>query len=454
MEQDTHAIVIGGSMAGLLAARVLSDHFTHVTIVERDPLRNTLEARKGQPQVRHLHALLGSGSQLLERFFPGLLDELSAGGAVVTDAGEAMRWYCLGGYRTRLTYGRKTVLASRTFLERCIRQRVASLPAVSFRDGCAVEGLAASPDRARITGVYLRPPGGEPELLQADLVIDASGRGAAAPRWLETLGYQAPPEQSVRVNVGYATQTLRRDPDDPVGNFWYFITPEAPAERRIGAVLPVDGERWIVTLGGWFGDHPPTDEAGFLSFARSLSAPDVADLIARCEPLDAIIPHRFPSSLWRHYEQLSSFPEGFLVLGDAICSFNPIYGQGMTSAAMQADVLDQILRGRAQGQWRGIARPYFQRVARVIAIPWQLAVGEDFRWPEAEGVKPAGAALVHRYTDMINRASHYDPVVGRAFLDVLNLLKPPTSLFAPKILLRAMHYGRRRTPASVVPVQV
>jgi hypothetical protein len=294
MERETHAIVIGGSMAGLLTARVLSQHFARVTLVERDPLCDTPEARKGQPQARHLHALLGNGSQLLERFFPGLLDELSAGGAVVTDAGETMRWYCLGGYRARLTYGSKTVLASRTFLEWRIRQRVASLPAVSFRDGCAVEGLAASPDRARITGVYLRPPGGEPELLQADLVIDASGRGAAAPRWLETLGYQAPPEQSVRVNVGYATQTLRRDPDDPVGNFWHFITPEAPAERRVGAVLPVDGERWIVTLGGWFGDHPPTDEAGFLSFARSLPAPDVADLIARCEPLDAIIPRGLP----------------------------------------------------------------------------------------------------------------------------------------------------------------
>lgn len=448
MTKPTHAIVIGGSMAGLLTARVLSDYFDRVTLFERDVMGDAPESRKGQPQTHHLHALLANGSQIMADLFPGLLDELAAEGATISDWAESMRWYCLGGYRVPFTYGRRAVTMTRPLLEWRIRRRVAAIANITLRGGCGVAGLETTADRARVTGVRLASAGDAGEPIGADLVVDTSGRGSAAPRWLAALGYPAPPESQVRVNLAYASRAFRRAPDDPLASKWLLVTPEAPRERRGGAAAPVEGGRWVVTLGGWYGDHPPTDAEGFLAFARSLAAPDIADLIARSEPLGEIYAYKFPANLWRHYERLARFPEGYLVLGDAVCSFNPIYGQGMTSAAMQAAALGALLAERG-GRIDRIARPFFRRAAQVIATPWQLAVGEDFRWPEASGPRPLGAGLLHRYVDLINRASHADPVVCQAFLDVMNLLAPPASLFAPRVLLRALRHGRRADPAPV-----
>ena len=437
-----HAVVIGGSMAGLLTARVLSEQFAQVTVVERDEFTDTPEPRKGQPHIHHIHGLLASGTQLLHQLFPGLLDELTAEGAFVGDMGESMRWYCYGGYRIPITYGMKGITMSRPFLEWRVRRRVAGLPNVTLRGGRAAVGLEATADCARVTGVRLADEDGGEERLQADLVVDASGRGSASPRWLAAIGYQPPPESQVRINLGYATRILWRAPDDPLGHRWIMVTPEAPREQRTGLAFPIERGRWIVTLGGWYGDHPPTDELGFLAFARSLPAPDIADLLVQCAPLSGIRTYKFAANLRRHYERVNRFPEGYLVLGDAFCSFNPIYGQGMTSAAMQARTLAELLAEQRASGLEGLARAFFQRAAKVIDIPWQLAVGEDFRWPQAEGPRPAGVDMVNRYVELIHRASHHDPVVCQAFLDVMNLLQPLASLFSPPILSRAIRYGQ------------
>ena len=452
MAKLPHAVVIGGSMAGLLTARALSSHFVRVTLIERDEIHDAPESRKGQPQTHHVHGLLAHGTELLERLFPGLVAELAAEGAMVADMGESMRWYCQGGYRATLRYGRQGVIMSRPLLEWRVRRRVAALPNVTLRGGRGVVGLETTPDRGRVTGVRLAAQDGTAELLAADLVVDASGRGSPSPRWLAVLGYPAPPESQVRVNVGYATRVVERTADDPLNGKWVMVTPEAPRERRGGLAFPIEGGRWIVSLGGWYGDHPPTDADGFLAHARSLPAPEIADILTRCTPLSDIRPYKYSASLRRHYERLERFPEGYLVLGDAVCSFNPIYGQGMTSAAMQATALDALLTARAATGIDGIARPFFQQVAAVIDMPWQLAVGEDFRWPEADGPKPRAADLIHRYLDLVNRASHHDPAVSHAFLDVMNLLRPPASLFAPPILIRALLYGRRRMALVPGPI--
>lgn len=451
MAKAGHAIVIGGSLAGLLAARTLGEHFSQVTLIERDAMHDEPESRKGQPQTRHIHALLASGTAQLARMFPDLLDDLAAGGALVGDMAERMRWFTQGGYRQAFLYGRHGVMVSRPFLEWHVRRRVTALPNVTVRDQTSVAGLEATADGARVSGVRLANPGeGQPAIIAADLVLDATGRGSALPRWLIALGYEAPPESEVKVNVGYATRFFRRDPADPLALSWMMITPDAPRERRSGFAFPMEGDRWVVTLGGWFGDYPPTDEEGFLAHARSLPCQDVADIIARSEPLTEIRPYRFPANQRRHYERLARFPEGMLALGDALCSFNPIYGQGMTSAALQAGALDALLAERG-GDLDGIAMPFFKRAAKVIDIPWQLAVGEDFRFPEADGPRPPAAGLIHRYVDLVNRASHHDPVVCAAFLDVMNLLKPPASLFAPPVLLRTLRYGRTRTEPQARP---
>ena len=244
--------------------------------------------------------------------------------------------------------------------------------------------------------------------LIADLVVDCTGRGSRSPQWLAGLGYAAPSESEVKVDVGYATRSYRRNPAEAGASDWILCTPEAPAETRFGGMFPVEGDRWIVSIGGWMGDHAPTDEPGFLEYARNLPAPDIYNIISRSEPLSDITPHKFPSSLRRHYEKLARFPEGYLVLGDAICSFNPTYGQGMTSAAMQAAALDTLLVER-KGNLAGLAPAFFKRAAKIMDTPWQLAVGEDFRFPQTTGPKPGGADSINRYVAQVHRATRITP---------------------------------------------
>jgi 2-polyprenyl-6-methoxyphenol hydroxylase-like FAD-dependent oxidoreductase len=436
--QGQRALVIGGSMAGLLAARVLSDHFEQVTILERDAVANQADARKGQPHVRHLHALLASGLEIYNDLFPGLNADLVAGGAILGDMGQSMRWYQFDGYRIQHNSGLTGALLSRPFLEWQVRRRVLALPNVRLLDECGVEGLQVTGDQTGVAGVRIsrRQQGRQMDILQADLVVDASGRGSATPKWLATLGYPKPEEREVRVDVGYATRIYRRRPGDLTGAELLMVIGTPPQGKRGGMAFPIEDNRWIVTLAGIHGDHCPADDAAFNAFARSLPAPDLYNLIARLEPLSEIILHKFPASLRRHYEKLRRFPDGYLVMGDAICSFNPIYGQGMTSAAMQAQLLARLL---AQGATVAtLWRDFFKQCAHIIDIPWSLAVGEDFRYPETQGVKAPGTDLINSYVARVHQATHHDPVVYSQFLRVMNLMAPPTSLFKPQIMRRVL----------------
>ena len=435
-----HAVVIGASMAGLLSARVLSDYFERVTLLERDEVRDEPVPRKGQPHARHLHSLLAQGLAVCERFFPTLRDDLCAGGAILGDMGADIRWHAYGGYRRQFPSGMTGVLMTRAFLEQCVRRRVMGLPNVTVRGGTAVEEPVATADRRRIVGLRLKPSdGASAEVVEADFVVDAAGRGSAAPKWAEALGYARPQESAVTVNMGYSTRIFKRRPGDLEGAKLVLISPRFPGIRRSGYMFPVEGDRWVATLGGWGGEYPPSDDAGFLEFARGLAAPDVHELLQRVEPVSDIVQHRLPSNLRRHYERLGDWPERYLVLGDGISSFNPVYAQGMTSAAMQADVLDALLAtgGGLDGLWR----PYYRRAAKVVDMAWRLAVGEDFRCPTTSGPKPAGTTLVNHYVARMHRATHVDPVVYRAFLDVMNLKRPATQLLAPGIVWRVMRAG-------------
>jgi len=272
--------------------------------------------------------------------------------------------------------------------------------------------------------------------ISADLILDVTGRGTVTPKWLEALGFSRPPEDVVQVGVGYTSRIYRRQPGDLVGAELIFITANPPHDQRLGAMFPLEDDRWIVTLAGWAGDHAPADEAGFLEFARSLPVQDIAERIPKFEPLSDIFTYNLPSNLRRRYDRLTRFPEGYLVLGDALCSFNPVYGQGMTSAALQAAALDEMLRGRRslEGFWK----PYFKRVAKIVNDPWSLAVSEDFLFPATKGKKPFGFGPINAYMAKVQLATHHDTVVYKAFLQVMNLASSPGSLFHPRILWRAL----------------
>jgi pimeloyl-ACP methyl ester carboxylesterase/2-polyprenyl-6-methoxyphenol hydroxylase-like FAD-dependent oxidoreductase len=447
---DAHAVVIGGSMAGLLAARVLADHFARVTLVERDRLADSDDLRKGVPQARHIHGLLAGGLDALGQLFPDLEQALVAGGAVLGDYVLNVSWNQFGRYRRRFASGIRGISLTRPFLEWQVRRRVLALPNLALRQECSVTGLLASPDRGRVLGVMLQDRArGAAEQLAADLVVDAGGRGSHAPQWLEQLGYRRPPEQVVKVGVGYASRMYERQPSPPdVALFTSFVLPLPPETRRAAGLFPVEGGRWQVTLSGYLGDHPPADEAGFLDFARSLPCQDIYRVISQARPLSDIGTYTYPASRRHRYDRMERFPEGYLVFGDAVCSFNPIYGQGMTVSAQSALALQALLCERPGVE--GLARRFYRRAAPIVEAAWLQATGEDLRYPEAEGERPRGLGAQLWYTGQAQRAAMDDPHVCLALARVINLLEPPARLVGPDIALRTLAHAAR-PPALLGP---
>ncbi|HEY9630525.1 MAG: hypothetical protein HY785_24840 [Oscillatoriophycideae cyanobacterium NC_groundwater_1537_Pr4_S-0.65um_50_18] len=449
-----HAVVIGASISGLLTARVLSDYFRQVTLLDRDSLPTSAAHRQGVPQGCHLHVLQAKGEQILSQFFPGLEIELLQAGATRLDLGSDLFWYQYGGYRVRFNSGITALCLSRPLLEASVRRRVLTLQNLTCLERCAVQGLVAHEDRSRVTGVRIqqRSEGLPEETLAADLVVDASGRGSRTPTWLEALGYSRPQETVIKVGVGYTTRIYQQKAQALSQAKAVFIPPVPPQGKRGGGLFPIEGDRWIVTLVGWFGDHAPTEEQGFLNYARSLACQDIYKAISQTEPLSAFTTHRFPSNLRRHYEQLQRFPAGYLVIGDAICSFNPAYGQGMSASALTAAALDRCLQAASRrNTWHRLAQDYFQSAAEAISNPWRVTVGEDFRFPEVEGAKPIGTDWINGYMANLQKTTLRDPEISRTLLQVMTLTHSPKILFSPKVILRVIkdHWEFRyaeRTP--------
>ncbi len=417
-------------MSGLLAARALSDHFERITVVERDVLPESEEARKGVPQSAHAHGLLASGYRAMDAYFPGMMDELGARGAPRGDVVGDFLWFQYGRWKLRHDAGLRGITVSRPCLEAAIRQRVKALPNVTFLEGA--EGVRPTFDAAtgRVTGLAVRPRDrSAQQTLDADLVIDATGRGSQSPKWLEELGYGQPKEISVRVNVGYATRIFARTAGDFFNSIGGIISGTPPASTRYAAVLAAERDRWVVTLVGTVGDYPPTNEEAWGAFAASLPVPAVHQLVTSARPLTDIVSFRFPANQRRLYERMPRFPAGYLVMGDAVCSFNPIYGQGMSVAATEAKALDDCL---AMGL-DGLSQRFYARARPIVDIPWAIATGEDLRFPQVEGPRPPGSALVNRYLERVHAVASQDPVVCRKFFEVLNLLAAPSSLMSPRI---------------------
>ena len=432
-----HAIVLGGSLSGLLTAQLLSQYYSQVSIIEKDAVHREPEARKGQPQTRHLHGLLPGGLQVMSKYFPGLLDELVSYGAKVLDFANSMNWFCYGGFRKSFCIGIKGALVSRPLLEHIIRERVLALSNVLLIDNTTAKHLTTTEDKRKITGVVTEEKNtGLTVSHAANLVIDTTGRGSRTPQWLKELGYGEIQESEVRINVAYTTRTYNRDAEDPRGDTWIVYSPEAPGERRFGGAFPIENNRWLVTVGGWHGDHAPTESSGYVEFVKSLPNPNLYDIVSKNQPVSEFLQYKFPFSLRRHYEKLIKFPKGFLVLGDALSSFNPIYGQGMSSAALQVEILDKIMQENVPD--KELARAFCKRSKQIVDTIWGLATGEDFRYPQTVGSRPPGIKLINKYVAQVHRATTKDEVVCGAFLKVMGLLKPPTSLFHPKILWRVM----------------
>jgi 2-polyprenyl-6-methoxyphenol hydroxylase-like FAD-dependent oxidoreductase len=433
---------LGASVGGLMAARALTAHFERVTILERDRLPSSAEPRRGAPQARHAHALLAGGLQAIDRFFPGLSIELVEGGGVAGDPARTGGWHEEGGWMARVDSGIRAVMVSRPLLELSLRRRLISMPNVRIHENCEAKALTPSPDKSRVSGV---------EGMRADLVIDATGRGSRSDAWLEDLGYRAPEIEKIEVNVAYTSRTFVRRTGQLNGDN-FAVIPADLRTKRGGVALSLEEDRWIVTLNGYFGESAPTNIEGFREFAQSLPAPTIYHLVRDAEPACDGISSRFPASVRRRVERLSRYPEGFLTFGDAICSFNPVYGQGMSVAALEAEALDAcLLEGDAN-----LARRFFRRAANVIDNPWSIAAGSDLRFPETGGRRSPRVRFVNWYVSRLLRASHRNAALSLAFHRVGNLLAPPETLFAPRtagrVLLHGVLAGRPRS--SVLAAEI
>jgi 2-polyprenyl-6-methoxyphenol hydroxylase-like FAD-dependent oxidoreductase len=437
------AIVIGASIGGLLAARVLADSFDEVVLVERGELADTPVARPGVPQGNHAHGLLAGGLEALDRLLPGLVDELERLGCPTGDNLRDVAWVFSG---RRLAFGDSGVRGmtlGRPLLEATIRRRVLQASNVRLVSGCRVNGLLCT--AGRIIGVQVASASGAgEENLTADLVVDASGRHSPLPEWLAAVGFARPRIEEVALETHYTSRIYSRRPHHLNGGIALVIVSD-PEQPRGGIALALDDQRWIVSQYALAGDRPPKDHAGFLRFARSLSSPELAAILD-AEPLGDSATLRFPSSIRRHYEKMRDFPRGLLVMADALCSFNPTFGQGITVAAKEAVVLRDLCGSVARAD---LGRAFARKAAPIVDVAWNASVGRTFLYPGVVGRPTLKMRMANAYFPRVIARAHEDAEVATALLEVMHFLAPPERLFAPRFALKVL---RPAQPARVAAV--
>jgi 2-polyprenyl-6-methoxyphenol hydroxylase-like FAD-dependent oxidoreductase len=448
------AVVLGGSMAGLLAARVLSDHADEVVVIERDDVAAAgSEARPGVPQGSHVHALLPSGQLQLERWFPGFADEAVAAGAVVPDAA-AIRHYANGSlrrYANDIGIRGRALSATRPFLEGLVRARVARLPNVQIVHGRAA-GLVLA--EGRVTGVRYHPdaapepgaaPDGETRTEPADLVVDAMGRSSRLGDWLTEHGLPAPPMRRMPIRLTYATALFRRDPRISDVDVVFSQALPAPGRvARIGAITPVEGDRWIMVVAGYDDDRPSRDPADFTTRCRRDFPAEFGDIAEHGERLGDVMTYHQADSRRRDFHELDELPAGLVAVGDAVASFNPVYGQGMASASLHASALSAYLRDDPRLDEPATA--YFAKVRVVVDAAWQTSTTADLALPHIDGPYPPGYRLIAGAANLIFMTSADDRELNERLSMVTTMLAHPNSLARPDVLLRAA-LARLRRPA-------
>ncbi len=435
------AVVVGGSVGGLCAAAALRGRAENVVIIERREIPTgvgSVAAQGTQP-----HVLLLGGAAAMERLVPGFVDDLIAHGAIDPgDYATPVHWWSGGAVRRHLPdLGVRAPLATRPLLETRLREAVAGISGIRIKSGVGVRGLVI--EEGRVAGVRI-----DDDIISADLVVDASGRGSQSPEWLAQAGVGKPPVSEVRVDSTYTSVLVRRRPGD-AGGALIALVQNSPGLTRGGAAFAAEGDRWQLVVGGYFGDSAePTPEA-MTAFARSLPDPVLATLLQN-EWLARPRRSQFRSSQRRHWERAPNLPAGFVALGDCVASLNPLYGQGMTSAALQAEAFAACLD--RFGNDRRLPGAVAKSVAKVVATPWQVATGGDFRYDQTIGKKPLGTDLINRYLEKVFYAAAHDEVVNLTLSRVGQMLAPPASVLTPSIVrrVRRVHRKARRADRQFV----
>jgi 2-polyprenyl-6-methoxyphenol hydroxylase-like FAD-dependent oxidoreductase len=432
------ALVIGAGMAGLTAAAALADYFDQVVVLERDHLPSDPMHRAGTPQGRHVHGLLVSGQRALSELFSGFEEDLVRAGAVPIRTGLDVRVE-RPGYDPfpRRDFGWSSYAASRPAIEWAVRHRVEGRANITLCERCRVRDILAAPNGEAVTGLRYENAVGDSQTVLADLVVDASGRGVPTLDLLRSTGRPLPEETTIGIDVGYAT-CIFAIPDDASTDWKGVMTfPQAPQSSRGCLMLPIEGNRWMATIGGRHEDSPPGDIGGFLDYAHGLRTPTIYNAIKHARPLDGIARYGFPESVRRHFERLDSFPRGLLPIGDAICRFNPVYGQGMSVAALEACLLKRLLgKPEAAGDpIGGLASHFFEEMQALIETPWSVALF-DFALPQTRGQRPADFEMTLKFGIALTRLAAEDPAVHNLTLEVQHLLKPRSVYRDPDLIRR------------------
>ena len=431
------AIVIGAGIGGLAAAAALAPHFAEILVLERDRLPAGAAARSGVPHGSQAHAFFLGAQYALEALLPGFTRDLAASGAVPVNLGAGGVFDFPGiGEFPRRDFGVTFYSASRPLIEAVLRRRAAALANVALVEGARAEALLTSPDGAMVTGVrYSGPQGGSAER-RADLVVDAAGRnGTLSREMLARTGRTPLAETAIGMEIAYTTVIFAK-PDAGSRDWDYaYVLAGPPAETRSGLILPIEGERWLATLVGRFGERPPADRDGFLEYARGLRNPVIYQSLRDALPEGGQFA-RFivPGSTWRHFERLRAAPQGWLPIGDTICDFNPVYGQGMTVAAQEAVALRRLLAENA-ADLAALPGAFLTEVAAVIAPAWASSI-RDLAFPQTLGERPADFAERMRFAAAATVLALRDAEVHRLWMEVNQMLRPPSVFQAPELLPR------------------
>lgn len=434
------AIVIGGSIAGLLSARVLADYFQQVLILERDQLPKTPEARRGVPQSVQPHVLFTKGYRILGEFFPDVVEQLQSNGALSIDWAREFKHYNEGHWGTEAIEPSEivSVTCSRYLLEWTIRQELVKLPRILILEQSKVSGLLYDQARERVTGVQLHST-----QLSADLVVDASGRSSQAAQWLQEINYSPAPETVVNPFLGYATRRYQLPANFKPDWKVLLISQTPPEQTRLGYLARIENDEVIATLGGYGKDFPPLDDLGFLEFAQSLAQPDFYQAIANASPTSPIYAHRATANRRRNYDQIT-LPAGLIALGDAVCALCPVYGQGMTVSALGAKTLQTWLNKSTRGK---LDNNRFQKqLAKSNSFHWMLATSQDSRFPTTVGGQQRKNRPIDKlmtgYMNRLLTKSASEPDLHLMFLEVAHLLRSPLYLYHPAVMWQVLRSSK------------
>jgi 2-polyprenyl-6-methoxyphenol hydroxylase-like FAD-dependent oxidoreductase len=444
-----HAVVIGGSISGLLTSRMLSNYFEKVTVIERDRFPENVASRKGFPQASHIHSLMLRGRIILDELFPGIEEELIHLGAQRFDMGSDMTWLTPAGWGKNWISGLDIIAFSRDLLDWIIRNRLKEFSNISILEGCQVKELIAHENKIKGVSLYTKSLDSNDtssiRIIDADLVVDASGNSSKAPQWLKTLGLIPPSESVVDPSLKYATRLYRMSSLPSRAWKAFYVQPAPPISNRGAITFSIEGDRCIFSFMLSGEQIPPKTEEEFLEFASSLENNEIYRVIKNAEALSPVAIYHAPANRRRYYEYMKEFLEGFVVLGDAVCTLSPIYGQGMTVAALGVKLLDKCLQLQLEKQPEnliGLASLFQKQLSKINNIPWDFVISQDERYPNCKSsiyrqspTSMLKAYLMRWYLDQVIKLTTYNTKVRMTLFEVMHMVKTPEAFFQPEVLL-------------------